>query len=125
MNEEQNDNRQQREEPERVYIPYPSTPISEPHPGGGSDTTALIFSILSIITSSCLPPIAIVMSVLSFLFLKRYRAAGGDWRGNAIAAALLSGLGILFSVLAAILIVTAFVTKDPSSIYGYLYQIEI
>ena len=43
----------------------------------------------------------------------------------AIAAALLSGLGILFSVLAAILIVTAFVTKDPSSIYGYLYQIEI
>ncbi|MBO6020480.1 MAG: hypothetical protein J6P88_04755 [Clostridia bacterium] len=125
MNEEWNDNREEkREEPERVHIPYRQAPGPEPRPGGGSDTTALIFGILSVLTSSCVAPVAVVLSILSFVSLRRYRAAGGEWRGAAIAAALLAGLGILFSILAVILIVTAFVTKDPNSIYGLLYQVE-
>ena len=41
-----------------------------------------------------------------------------------LAAALLAGLGIVFSILAVMLVVYAFVTKDPNSIYGYFYQIE-
>ena len=125
MNEEWNDNREQsREEPERVYIPRRQTPGPEPRPGGGSDTTALIFSILSLLLSSCLAPVALVLSAFSFRSLKKYRAAGGEWRGTAIAAALLAGLGVLFSILSVILIVMAFVTKDPNSIYGFLYHLE-
>ena len=125
MNDQYNDNRrEQREDPERVYIPYRQTPGPEPRPGGGSDTTALIFSILSVLISSCAAPIAVILSVMSFVFLRRFRAAGGEWGGTAIAAALLAGLGILFSILAVILIVMAFVTKDPNSLYGFLYQIE-
>ena len=125
MNEEWNENREQsRGEPERVYIPHRQTPGPEPRPGGGSDTTALIFGIFSVMVSSCLAPVAVILSVLSFVFLRRFRAAGGEWRGAAIAAALLAGLGILFSILSVALIVTAFVTKDPNSIYGLLYQVE-
>ena len=126
MNEERNENQERREEPERVRIPFPPNPAPEPRrPGEGSDTTALIFAILSLFASSCLPPAAVVLAILSFAFLKRYRAAGGEWRGNAIAAALISGLGILFSILAVILIVLAFVGKDPNSIYGFLYQVDV
>ena len=125
MNGQYDDNQnERREEPERVYIPYPPTPGAAPRPGGGSDTTALIFSILSLLLSSCLAPVAVVLSAFSFRSLKKYRAAGGEWRGTAIAAALLAGLGVLFSILSVILIVTAFVTKDPNSIYGFLYHLE-
>ena len=124
MNGQFDDNReQQREEPERVYIPFPPTHQPEPRPGGGFGTTALIFAILSLIGSSCLPPASWILSALSFVYLRKYRSAGGDWRGSTVAAALLAGLGILFSVLSAILIVVAFVTKDPNSIYGFLYQL--
>ncbi len=126
MNDQWNgDNREQREEPERVYIPYVPPPRPEPRKGGGFDTTALIMAILSVVFSSCLAPVSIALSILSFVFLRRYRAQGGEWRGTAVASALLAGLGILFSVLAAVLIVVAFVTKDPNSLYGLLYQIEI
>lgn len=125
MNNPYNDNRNEgREEPERVHIPYPPNPGVEPRPGGGSDTTALIFGILSVLASSCLPPLSVVLSILSFVFLRRYRAAGGEWRGGAVAAALLAGLGILFAVLAVLLTVLAFVTKDPNSVYGFLNQTE-
>ena len=113
-----------QEEPERVYIPYPPNPGSEPVPGGGFGTTALIFSILSILLSGCLAPISIVLSILSFVWLRRYREAGGEARGSSVAAALLAGLGIVFAVLTVILIAVAFITKDPNSIYGYLYQLE-
>ena len=68
--------------------------------------------------------VAVILSALSFRSLRKYRAAGGEWGGVAIAAALLAGLGILFSILSVILIVTAFVTKDPNSIYGFLYHLE-
>ena len=126
MNDQWNgDNREGREEPERVYIPYASPPRREPRKGGGFDATALIMAILSVVFASCLAPVSIALSILSFVFLRRYRAQGGEWRGTAVASALLAGLGILFSVLAAVLIVVAFVTKDPRSIYGLLYQIEI
>ena len=125
MNDQYNDNGGNRqEEPERVYIPYPPNPGSEPVPGGGFGTTALIFSILSVLLSSCLAPISLILSIVSLVFLRRYRAAGGEWRGSAIAAALLAALGILFAVLTVILIAVAFITKDPNSIYGYLYQVE-
>ena len=124
MNDQYNDNQQQGE-PERVFIPYQEARATGPRPGGGSDTTALIFSILSLLLSSCLAPIAVVLSVFSFRFLKKYREAGGEWRGISVAAALLGGLGILFAVLSVILIVVAFVTKDPNSIYGFLYQLEV
>ena len=125
MNGQYDDNQnERREEPERVYIPYPPNPGAEPRPGGGSDTTALIFSILSLLLSSCLAPVALVLSAFSFRSLKKYRAAGGEWRGTAIAAALLAGLGVLFSILSVILIVMAFVTKDPNSIYGFLSQLD-
>ena len=125
MNDYYDDNRdERREEPERVQIPIPETPRTEPRPGGGFDTTALIFGIFSVMVSSCLAPVAVILSVLSFVFLRRFRAAGGEWRGAAVAAALLAGLGILFSILSVALIVTAFVTKDPNSIYGLLYQVE-
>jgi len=124
MNDQWNENGEQRpEEPERVYIPYPKNPGSEPAPGGGFGTTALIFAIISLLLSSCLAPISLALSAFSFVFLRRYRAAGGDWRGSAVAAALLAGLGIVFAILSVILIVVAFVTKDPNSIYGYLYQL--
>ena len=123
MNDRYDDNRDdRREEPERVYIPIPEPPRSEPRPGGGSDTTALIFSIFSALASSCVPPIALILSAVSFVFLRRYRAAGGEWRGIAVAAALLAGLGVLFSILTVLLVVYAFVTKDPNSIYGFFYQ---
>ena len=126
MNDQWNgDNREQREEPERVYIPYAPPPRPEPRKGGGFDTTALIMAILSVVFVSCLPPVSIALSIVAFVFLRRYRAQGGEWRGTAVAAALLAGLGILFSVLAVILIVVAFVTKDPNSLYGLLYQIEL
>lgn len=125
MNDYYDDNRDdRREEPERVQIPIPETPRTEPRPGGGFDTTALIFGILSVLASSCAPPVSLILSVVSFVFLRRYRAAGGEWGGASVAAALLAGLGILFSILAVMLVVYAFVTKDPNSIYGYLYQIE-
>ena len=125
MNDRYNDNGENRqEEPERVYIPYPPNPGPAPAPGGGFGTTALIFSILSVLLSSCLAPISIVLSILSFVWLRRYREAGGDVRGSSVAAALLAGLGILFAVLTVILIAVAFITKDPNSIYGYLYQLE-
>ena len=124
MNDQYNDN-QRQEEPERVYIPFQETRAPEPRPGGGSDTTALIFSILSLLFSSCLAPLSVVLSAFSFRFLKKYRAAGGEWRGVSVAAALLGGLGVLFAVLSVILIVVAFVTKDPDSIYGFLYQLEV
>ena len=126
MSDRYNDNGENRqEEPERVYIPYPPNPGPAPAPGGGFGTTALIFSILSVLLSGCLAPISIVLSILSFVWLRRYREAGGDWRGSSVAAALLAGLGIVFAILSIILIVIAFITKDPNSIYGYLYQIEI
>ena len=126
MSDRYNDNGENRqEEPERVYIPYPPNPGPAPAPGGGFGTTALIFSILSVLLSSCLAPISIVLSILSFVWLRRYREAGGDARGSSVAAALLAGLGIVFAILSIILIVIAFITKDPNSIYGYLYQIEI
>lgn len=124
MNDQYNGNGENRqEEPERVYIPCPPNPGPAPAPGGGLGTTALIFAILSLLLSSCLAPASFVLSALSFVWLKRYRAAGGEWRGSAIAAALLAGLGVLFAVLTVVLIVIAFVTKDPNSIYGYLYQL--
>ena len=124
MNDQYNGNGGNRqEEPERVYIPYPPNPGSEPAPGGGFGTTALIFSILSVLLSSCLAPISLILSIVSLVFLRRYRAAGGEWRGSAVAAALLAALGILFAVLTVILIAVAFITKDPNSIYGYLYQL--
>ena len=126
MNEQWNgDNREQNEEPERVYIPYAPPPRPEPRKGGGFDTTALIMSILSVVFASCLPPVSIALSIVAFVFLKRYRAQGGEWRGAAVAATLLAGLGMLFAALAGVLIVITFVTKDPYSIYGLLYQIEI
>ncbi|MBR4770303.1 MAG: hypothetical protein IK090_05175 [Clostridia bacterium] len=126
MNDQWNgDNREGREEPERVYIPYAPPPRREPRKGGGFDTTALIMAILSVVFASCLAPVSIALSILSFVFLRRYRAQGGEWRGTAVASALLAGLGILFSVLAAVLIVVAFVTKDSNSLYGLLYQIEL
>ena len=125
MNDQYNENGETRqEEPERVYIPYPQNPGPAPAPGGGLGTTALIFAILSLLLSSCLAPASFVLSALSFVWLKRYRAADGEWRGSAIAAALLAALGILFAILSIILIVIAFITKDPNSIYGYLYQLE-
>jgi len=125
MNDQWNDNETERpEEPERVFIPFPQTPEPEPRPGGGSDTTALIFSILSIFFSSCLPPISVALSILSFVFLRRYRAAGGEWRGTSIASALLAALGILFAILSVILVVLAFVSKDPDSIYGLIHPTE-
>ena len=125
MNDQYNGNGGNRpEEPERVYIPYPRNPGPAPAPGGGFGTTALIFSILSVLLSSCLAPISIVLSILSFVRLRRYREAGGDWRGSSVAAALLAGLGIVFAVLTVILIAVAFITKDSNSIYGYLYQVE-
>ncbi len=125
MNDQWNENGGNRpEEPERVYIPYPQSPGSEPVPGGGFGTTALIFSILSVLLSGCLAPVSVVFSILAFFRLRRYREEGGDLRGSAVAAALLAGLGIVFAVLTAVLVVVAFVTKDPNSIYGYLYQVE-
>ena len=125
MNDQYNDNGENRqEEPERVYIPYPRNPGPAPAPGGGFGTTALIFSILSVLLSSCLAPISLILSIVSLVFLRRYRAAGGEWRGSSVAAALLAGLGIVFAVLTVILIAVAFITKDPNSIYGYLYQLE-
>ena len=124
MNDQYNDDRRQ-DEPERVNIPYQENRAPQPKPGGGSDTTALIFSILSVLFSSCLAPVSLVLSVFSFRSLKKYRAAGGEWGGISVVAALLGGLGILFSVLSVILIVVAFVTKDPNSIYGFLYQVEV
>ena len=124
MNDQWSGNGENRqEEPERVYIPYPQNPGPALAPGGGLGTTALIFAILSLLLSSCLAPASFVLSALSFVWLKRYRAAGGEWRGSTIAAALLAGLGVLFAVLTVILIAVAFVTKDPNSIYGYLYQL--
>ena len=125
MNDRYDDNRdERREEPERVYIPIPETPRTGPRPGGGFDTTALIFGILSVLASSCAPPVSLILSIVAFVFVRRYHAAGGDGSGTSVAAALLAGLGILFSILAVMLAVYAFVTKDPNSIYGYFYQIE-
>ena len=125
MNDYYDDNRdERREEPERVQIPIPETPRTEPRPGGGFDTTALIFGILSVFASSCAPPVSLILSIVAFVFVRRYHAAGGERSGASIAAALLAGLGILFSILAVRLVVYAFVTKDPNSIYGYFYQIE-
>ena len=111
------------EEPERVFIPTPP-PRPEPRPGAGRDTTALIFGIASVLLSSCLPPAAVVFSVLAFVYLKRFREDGGEWRGPSISAALLAGLGVLFSVLSVILVVISFVTKDPNSIYGFFNAAE-
>ena len=125
MNDYYDDNRdERREEPERVQIPIPETPRTEPRPGGGFDTTALIFGILSVLASSCAPPVSLILSIVAFVFVRRYQAAGGDGSGTSVAAALLAGLGILFSILAVMLVVLSFVTKDPNSIYGYLYQTE-
>ena len=125
MNDQWNgDNREGREEPERVYIPYAPPPRPEPRKGGGFDTTALIFGILSVFASSCAPPVSLILSIVAFVFVRRYHAAGGERSGASVAAALLAGLGILFSILAVMLVVYAFVTKDPNSIYGYFYQLE-
>ena len=125
MNDYYDDNRDKhREEPERVQIPIPETPRAEPRPGGGFDTTALIFGILSVFASSCAPPVSLILSIVAFVFARRYHAAGGERSGASVAAALLAGLGILFSILAVMLVVYAFVTKDPNSIYGYFYQLE-
>ena len=125
MNDYYDDNRdERREEPERVQIPIPETPRTEPRPGGGFDTTALIFGILSVFASSCAPPVSLILSIVAFVFVRRYHAAGGERSGASVAATLLAGLGILFSILAVMLVVYAFVTKDPNSIYGYFYQIE-
>ncbi len=125
MNDYYDDNRdERREEPERVQIPIPETPRTAPRPGGGFDTTALIFGILSVFASSCAPPVSLILSIVAFVFVRRYHAAGGERSGASVAAALLAGLGIVFAILAVMLVVYAFVTKDPNSIYGYFYQIE-
>ena len=125
MSEERKNGREEtREEPERVQIPFPETPRSEPRRGGGPDTTALIMAIVSVLTSSCAPPISLVLSILSFIFLRRHRAAGGEWGGSAVTGALLAALGVLFAILTVLLVALAFVTKDPNSIYGYFYQTE-
>ena len=86
MNDYYDDNRdERREEPERVQIPIPDTPRTGPRPGGGFDTTALIFGILSVFASSCAPPVSLILSIVAFVFVRRYHAAGGERSGASVA----------------------------------------